>query len=285
MNRPESAAAATTSAAADHTQPQQVRFRDPTMGAGWTAVPNVVLKHPHLAPAAKALYALILSYAWRQDRAWPGQARLAEDLGASERSIRSWLAELQAHGLLTITRRGRNLSNVYWLEPLTESPQDTVRQELPVGSANAAVPDRQHLPTNNTQAKKNSLNNMQPTATALPAPTSESSREQERLAARLASLGVTKRAATQLVTKYGAEACLRQCEWLPHRQARDPAAVLVKAIQEQWAAPAALEQGRAVPSRGSESPSSPADIFAAVADETGSAALAGMVARKQGMDQ
>ncbi len=47
--------------------------------------------------------------------------------------------------------------------------------------------------------------------------------------------------AEALVREHGADACRRQAEWLPLRKARDRPALLVRAIQQQWAAPAALD--------------------------------------------
>ena len=52
--------------------------------------------------------------------AWPSQKTLAEILGASDRSVRTWLNELVAAGLLTVQRR-RNSSNLHSLEwPTTQ---------------------------------------------------------------------------------------------------------------------------------------------------------------------
>ena len=88
---------------------------DPTLRQGFTQIPNTVLRHKKLSPGAKLTYVGLLSYAWTNESCFPGQARLGEDLGLSERSIRNHLSELQAHGLLKITRRGQGLTNVYTL--------------------------------------------------------------------------------------------------------------------------------------------------------------------------
>jgi hypothetical protein len=56
------------------------------------------------------------------------------------------------------------------------------------------------------------------------------------LARRLAGAGLSRQAAVDLAAADPAE-CERQLQYLPHRGARDPGAVLGKAIREGWAAP------------------------------------------------
>jgi len=55
----------------------------------------------------------------------------------------------------------------------------------------------------------------------------------------LRSRGVSETRASELVRDYPAERIRRQIEMLPFRKAREPAAMLVKAIREDWDAPAA----------------------------------------------
>ncbi|TYL75343.1 helix-turn-helix domain-containing protein [Bradyrhizobium cytisi] len=59
--------------------------------------------------------AILLSCAWQNDYCFPGQRRLAEDLGLEERSVRRNLKALEANGLLTIQRRGLGKTNIYEL--------------------------------------------------------------------------------------------------------------------------------------------------------------------------
>ena len=62
-------------------------------------VPNVVLTKPELSVGAKLAYAMVLKYAWQDNYCFPGQAKLAEDMGAGERSVRTYLKELEDRGL------------------------------------------------------------------------------------------------------------------------------------------------------------------------------------------
>ena len=82
---------------------------------GFTQVPNFLLKSKKLSSGDKMAFAMLLSYAWQNDYCFPGQRRLAEDLGLEERSVRRNLKALEANGLLTIQRRGLGKTNIYEL--------------------------------------------------------------------------------------------------------------------------------------------------------------------------
>ena len=60
-------------------------------------------------------FAMILSYAWQNDFCFPGQAKLAEDMGVDERTVRRHIQALQAAGLLVIQQRGQGKTNIYEL--------------------------------------------------------------------------------------------------------------------------------------------------------------------------
>ena len=80
---------------------------------GWTGVPNFILESDQISIGAKLTYAMMLKYAREKDDCFPGQQTLAEDMGSSERSVRSWLKELEESGLISIERRGQGRPNLY----------------------------------------------------------------------------------------------------------------------------------------------------------------------------
>src|ERR1700676_96081 len=82
---------------------------------GFTQVPNFILTNKELSVGAKLAYAMLLKYAWGDDACFPGQAKLAEDMGSAERSIRTYLKELEAAGLLEKKKRGLGKTNLYRL--------------------------------------------------------------------------------------------------------------------------------------------------------------------------
>ncbi len=89
---------------------------DPVVRDGFTQVPNFILRDPGLTLGAKMTYAMFLSYAWNDDYCFPGQERLAKDIGVVERSVRTYLNELKACGLLEVEQRGLGKTNLYTLK-------------------------------------------------------------------------------------------------------------------------------------------------------------------------
>src|SRR6201993_4521206 len=82
---------------------------------GFTQVPNFILTKKEISVGAKLAYAMLLKYAWNNDACFPGQVKLAEDMGAGERNVRTYLKELEVAGLLEITQRGLGKTNLYRL--------------------------------------------------------------------------------------------------------------------------------------------------------------------------
>ena len=89
-------------------------FEDRTLAQGFTQIPNAILRCPALSAGSRLLYAILLSYAWQDGECFPGQERLADDLGfKSTRGIRKLLVELKDVGLIQVIRRGRTRTNLY----------------------------------------------------------------------------------------------------------------------------------------------------------------------------
>ena len=80
---------------------------------GWTGVPNFILESKEISAGAKLTYAMLLKYAREVDECFPGQKRLAEDMGNGERSVRRWLHELEDVDLISIKQRGQGRPNLY----------------------------------------------------------------------------------------------------------------------------------------------------------------------------
>ena len=88
---------------------------DPATRLGFTQVPNFILINPHLSVGAKLAYAMLLKYAWDNAACFPGQAKLAHDMGSGERSVRRYLEELEKAGFLEVVQRGLTKTNLYRL--------------------------------------------------------------------------------------------------------------------------------------------------------------------------
>ncbi|MBZ0280279.1 MAG: helix-turn-helix domain-containing protein [Anaerolineae bacterium] len=96
---------------------------DPVSSGGFTQVPNFILNNNKLTSNAKVVYAKLLSYAWHNDRVFPGQERMAEDIGISQQTVSRAIIELETIGYLEIQRRGQGLTNRYVL-------RHTVKQKI-----------------------------------------------------------------------------------------------------------------------------------------------------------
>src|SRR4051794_32210251 len=114
---------------------------------GCTQVPNHVLVSDRLSPGAKLTYAMLLKYAWRNDSCFPGQERLAKDMGVTDRSVRTYLQELEREQFIAIKQRGLGKPNLYVLN-LSASAAD--RKYFPVKTGKNRRPDRKNFPSNKT---------------------------------------------------------------------------------------------------------------------------------------
>lgn len=86
---------------------------NPLVRGGFTQVPNFILRDSVLSAGAKVAYAMFLSYAWHNDSCFPGQDRLAEDMGVTRPRVTQLIGELEDAGLVSITRRGQGKTNIY----------------------------------------------------------------------------------------------------------------------------------------------------------------------------
>jgi hypothetical protein len=91
----------------------RLRGADIATQRGWTGVPNFILESKEISIGAKLTYAMLLKYAREMDECFPGQNRLAKDMGNGSRSVVRYIAELEDVGLITVKRRGQGRPNLY----------------------------------------------------------------------------------------------------------------------------------------------------------------------------
>ena len=82
---------------------------------GFTQIPNGVLRDRRLSFGARLTYTMLLSYAWQEGSCFPGQQRIAHDLGVSRQMVSLFLRELRGAGYVDWKRRGLGKTNVYYL--------------------------------------------------------------------------------------------------------------------------------------------------------------------------
>ncbi|MFZ4748490.1 MAG: helix-turn-helix domain-containing protein [Sphingomonas sp.] len=75
---------------------------------GFTQVPNHVLSGSVLSPGAKLTYAMLLKFAWQNDYCFPGQERLAREMGV-------WRDNQDERGAtIKMRRSGRMVNDCRW---------------------------------------------------------------------------------------------------------------------------------------------------------------------------
>ena len=90
-----------------------LRGADIATRRGWTGVPNFILESNEISVGAKLTYAMLLKYARELDECFPGQGRLAEDIGTTRQSVNAYIKELREAGLISVERRGQGRPNLY----------------------------------------------------------------------------------------------------------------------------------------------------------------------------
>jgi len=92
-----------------------IKILDTTLKQGFTQIPRTVLKASNLSMQAKTIYTLLLDYAWQKEQCFPGQNRLAKDLGVHRNTVQKYLNELRNFGLVKWDRRGFKKTNIYYI--------------------------------------------------------------------------------------------------------------------------------------------------------------------------
>jgi len=90
-----------------------LRGADVFTNRGFTRVPNHALENNRISPGAKLALAMLLKFAWQNDFCFPGQERLADEMGVSRQSVNGYLQELEKEKFIAIKRRGLGLTNIY----------------------------------------------------------------------------------------------------------------------------------------------------------------------------
>ena len=105
----------------------ELATNDPVARGGFTQVPNFILKNAELSLGAKVTYSMFLHYAWHNDSCFPGQERLAADMGMSQSRVSEFIKELAAADLIEITRRGMGKTNLYKIKFVVQKRPRTRR--------------------------------------------------------------------------------------------------------------------------------------------------------------
>ncbi len=82
---------------------------------GFAQIPRYVLCDRKLSFGARLTYAVLLSYAWQEGSCFPGQQKMASNLGVTRQMVNTYLSELKQHTYIDWERRGLGKTNVYYI--------------------------------------------------------------------------------------------------------------------------------------------------------------------------
>lgn len=129
---------------------------DPTLRGGFTQIPNLILRDRKLSLGAKLVFCLFLSYAWHNDYCYPGQDRLAADIGLVRSRVTAFLGELAKEGFIDVDRKGQGKKNDYTLHFHRRTPdlQMSAGRPLDVRGLTSSSPSADFIHYKNIQVKK-----------------------------------------------------------------------------------------------------------------------------------
>ena len=98
---------------------------------GFGTIPKIVMQDRRISVGAKALYAYLCSFTGSGNTAFPGVKKICLDLCITDKTFRSYRAELEKHGYRSRTMRelGKFNPNIYTIIqfPRIQSPSGTFR--------------------------------------------------------------------------------------------------------------------------------------------------------------
>lgn len=121
---------------------EKIQILDKTLQKGFTPLPRIILRNPQISRNCKCTYALLLDYAWQKGSCFPGQERLAQDLGVSVRTIQRDLEDLRTLKLIDWDQRGRNKTNIYYILPISNNTEDIANER---DTTELSCPDTSNL--------------------------------------------------------------------------------------------------------------------------------------------
>ena len=82
---------------------------------GFAQIPRYVLCDRKLSFGARMTYSVLLSYAWQEGSCFPGQEKIASNLGVTRQMVNTYLNELRQHKYIDWERRGLGKTNIYYI--------------------------------------------------------------------------------------------------------------------------------------------------------------------------
>jgi len=141
------------------------------MDLPWSFCPRIVDRSTKLEPGAKLIYRTMLAFLYRpnDDKAWPSQCTLAQEVALSVRQVQRHLDCLEEIGLILKRKEGRN--NIYYFidpkkadlfdaepqgnyGPITPTSDSQHATSMPSIKTTAVSPDSEPIIINNKKGRK-----------------------------------------------------------------------------------------------------------------------------------
>lgn len=190
----------------------------------------------NLTPGAASLLRWVCRWHSQTGDVHASTSYLARKQRKSERTVYRWLAELRQAGAVSCDVEQGIMRRIV---PLIDAPTQR-RAARSSAKPSPAAPPVSGVVSHVVSGVVSGVLSSNTDALTQETSTGSSS----GVVASLIREGVTAAAAAQLVADQGEAEVREQLEALPHRKARDRAAVLVQSIRQRWAVPSALEAYR-----------------------------------------
>lgn len=92
---------------------ERIIVENELLRSGFAAFPYLVMRDKAVSLGARMTYAFLLMYSWQEGSCFPGQQKMANQMGVSERQLRRYLYELSASGYIRIERTDKRYNNTY----------------------------------------------------------------------------------------------------------------------------------------------------------------------------
>lgn len=138
-------------------------------GPTWGRIAAAVMRDPAIVPQAKAVYALLATYADNADRdCFPRQETMALQLGVSVDTIQRHLKVLEQAGVIEVEARyrpdgGRSSNDYVLVDALTDSPGKGRTGAVSIGRTDAVSPSRTDAVPRTRPVEQDQLNSSPPT--------------------------------------------------------------------------------------------------------------------------
>jgi|LFRM01.1.fsa_nt_gb DnaD/phage-associated family protein len=132
---------------------------------GFGTIPKIVMQDRRISVGAKALYAYLCSFTGSGNTAFPGVKKICLDLCITDKTFRSYRAELEKHGYIEVEQirgaGGKFNRNIYTIIQFPEDTEPEIKDFSPSGKIyrTVKITARKNLPSGKKYTLKRNIIN------------------------------------------------------------------------------------------------------------------------------